>query len=77
MLFGQFIRHREVKSPDKYVQKAFSTQDVPDAPVVTKELSSLADHLKSRLVAILGPDYYTFPPYVYRPNFGKSRSEAS
>lgn len=67
---GQFIRHREVKSPDKYGKELFN-KTYRMHQWLEKKYPPLADHVKSRLVTILGPDYYYFPPYVYRPNFDK------
>ncbi len=67
---GQFVRNESVKTRSGYVKglfnKTFRFQEW-----LEEQYPALALHLKWRLVAIIGQDYYTMPPYVYRPNFDK------
>lgn len=67
---GQFIRNRGVMTPEKHGKELFN-KTFRMREWLEEEYPQLAEHLKSRLVTILGVDYYYFPPYVYRPHFGK------
>lgn len=67
---GQFVRNSSVKKPEGYERGLFNkTYRLHEW--LQKEYPNLAEHLKGRVIAVIGPSYYYLPPYVYRPNFDK------
>lgn len=66
---GQIIYNPLVKDPAVYRKELFNK--TYKFSVWLKELSpALADHFQERLVEIIGPDFYTMPPYVNKSNMG-------
>lgn len=67
---GQFIRNDIVKAPKVYKQELFD-KTYRFHRWLQEEYPSLADHLKTRLVAIIGPDYFYSAPYVHKGDVAK------
>lgn len=67
---GQFIYNDTVKSPDVYKKEIYEKTYV-FARWLEKHAPVLSEHLKARLVTIIGLDYFFFKPFKYRGNVGK------
>ena len=67
---GQFIQNDSVKAPKVYKQEIYDK--TYNFHLWLKEYyPQLAEHLKSKLVAIVGPDYFYTAPYVHKGDVAK------
>ena len=67
---GQFIYNESMKRPKIYKQELFDKMYQMSLWLNTTH-KELADHLKLRLIIIIGPDYYYAAPYFHRGNVAK------
>ncbi|MEI8366283.1 MAG: hypothetical protein WCF65_07670 [Parachlamydiaceae bacterium] len=67
---GQFIRNDSVKAPKVYKQELYD-KTFKFYLWLNDHYPSLADHLKTRLVVIIGPDYFYSAPYVHKGDVAK------
>lgn len=67
---GQFIRNEGVKAPKVYKQELYDKTYKFHA-WLKENHPDLADHLKARLVAVIGPDYFYSAPYVHKGDVAK------
>lgn len=67
---GQFIHNQTVQDPVIYKKEVFDKTFLFHQWLKT-QYPSLADHLKNRLVALIGPDYFFIVPYKHKGNVNK------
>lgn len=67
---GQFIKNDIVKAPKVYKQELFD-KTFRFHRWLQESYPVLADHLKTRLVSIIGPDYFYSAPYVHKGDVAK------
>lgn len=67
---GQFIRNGSVKAPKVYKQELYD-KTYQFYLWLKGHYPSLAEHLRTRLIAIIGPDYFYSAPYVHKGDVAK------
>lgn len=67
---GQFIYNAIVKDPKVFKQEVYD-KTFKLGQWLKKYQPTLIPHLESRLVALIGPEYYQLAPYVHKGDVGK------
>jgi len=67
---GQFIRNNGVRAPKVYKQELYD-KTYKFQHWLEKKHPILAEHLKARIVAVIGPDYFYSAPYVHKGDVAK------
>lgn len=67
---GQFVKNPSVRTPKVYQQELYDKTYKFQRWLEQRHLE-LADHLKARLVAMMGPDYFYKLPYVHKGDVAK------
>lgn len=67
---GQFIRNESVKAPKVYKQELYDKTYNFHQWLVSR-YPELAEHLRTRLIVLIGPDYYYSAPYVHKGDVAK------
>lgn len=62
---GQFIYNPIVQTPEVYKKELFDKTFFLHQ-WLQKKYPDLADHLENRLLAVIGPDYFSYPPFQHR-----------
>lgn len=67
---GQFIYNETVRSPDVYKRELYD-KTYNFNKWLKKHFPQLSNHLQNRLLAIIGVDFFHYPPYKHKGNVGK------
>lgn len=67
---GQFIHNQTVQDPVIYKKEVFDKTFLFHQWLKT-HYPTLSDHLKNRLLALIGPDYFFIVPYKHKGNVNK------